>query len=387
MRDRGLSPLIGSVLFVAIVLLLSVAVLALVSGFDSPNKNPYASTVTNFDIQVNDSNGQVIRNVVIRHNGGNTIDTENVELIIKSGGSTVTKTEPVTDTKLTAGGSARYNITDTGICDGSGGRDQVSLTLVDKRSGNIIQEQRYDVKYANFSINENTVSSDTNYRATVTVPNSGYAILESGYFLYYPVEATVAITDDNGPGQRLTPWPDGNPNDALTHSPEDDLNNPVYNYPYNYTTEELDSNQSVTVEMKSYVYSGNQDDIIPEGTYRTYNSNQYEEAHLPLNNPRFEINSSDPDEDNIKIYENGDYVPNYGTSSPHQTSLQEMLGSRLDSNGRLQLDDNEFVAVYDLNEDPSSADFNDIAVVFELEPVVSDQNDIEGEKNVLVCRK
>lgn len=385
MSDRALSPLIGSVLFVAIVLLLSVAVLALFSGVDSPNKNPYASTVTNFDIQINDSNSKITRDVVIRHNGGNAIDTENVELIIKSGGSTVTKTEPVTDTKLTAGGSARYNITDTGICDG--GRDQVSMTLVDKRSGNIIQEQRYDVKYSNFSIDENTVSSNTNYRATVTVPNSGYAILESGYFLYYPVEATVAITDNNGSGQRLTPWPDGNPNDALTHSPEDDLNNPVYNYPYNYTTEELDSNQSVTVEMKSYVYSGDTDDIIPEGTYRTHDGTQYEEAHLPLNRPKFEINSSDPDEDNIKIYENGDYVPNYGTSSPHQTSLQEMLGDRLDSNGRLQLDDNEFVAVYDLNEDPSSADFNDIAVVFELEPVVSDQNDIEGEKSVLVCRK
>jgi len=388
MTDRGLSPVVGSVLFVGVVLLLSVAVFSLVSGFDSPTKNPYASTVTNFDIQVDDSSGDITREIIITHNGGNTIDTENVRLLIKHGGKTVTKTEPVTNSKLTAGGKVRYDITDTGICDGSSDQDEVSLTLVDERSNNIVQKQTYDVRYTDFSIDENTVSSNTDYRATVTVPNSGYAILEQSYFLYYPVEATVSITDEDGPEQSFTPWPDGDPDDALTDSPEDDLNNPEYDYPYTYTTDVLSPDQSVTVEMKSYVYSRDSDDIIPEGTYRSYSGTQYEEAHLPLNDFSMEIDSSNPDEDNIKIYDDGEFVPNYGSSSsPHQTSLQAMLGSRLDSNGRLQLDDNEFVAVYDLNEPPSQADFNDIAVVFELEPVTSGEKKIEGEKNVLVCEQ
>ncbi|UPV99802.1 hypothetical protein M0R88_14940 [Halorussus gelatinilyticus] len=135
--------------------------------------------------------------------------------------------------------------------------------------------------------------------------------------------------------------------------------------------------------MKSYVFDGDTSKIIGEGSTRSYSGTRYEEAHVPLDNPKRVVDSSDPSEENVEILRDGDAVPTWGRSSPHQDDLQALLQHRIDANGNLDLSDNEFVAVYELNEQSTSGDFNDAVAIIELDPIPTYEETDEG--HTLAC--
>lgn len=150
-----------------------------------------------------------------------------------------------------------------------------------------------------------------------------------------------------------------------------------------YETDRIPPEARVTVEMKSYVFDGDYSAIIGDGSHRSYGGTQYEEAHVPLDHQKRIIDSSDPDEENVEILRDGDAVPSWGLSNPHQDSLKDLLQDRTDASGRLTLDDNEFVAVFELNEQAHNGDFNDVVAVIELDPSPTYKQTDEGHK--LVC--
>lgn len=349
-----------------VVVLLALVVATMGMGFTLSEPAPRVATDVSFEAKVDEDTGITDQYVVIEHLHGEPVDPEGMNVFVSADGTQLGDVPLTSGDSFAPGDELTYDVDAAKLC--SSGADTATLRMAHEPSGTVIVEQRIEIdRDATFSIEDNAVTSDAPFTATVTIPGSGYATLEGDKFLYWPFESRISIVG-GGSERTLTPWPDGDPDDALTHTTADDLNNPVYGFPYTYTTGVLDPDKTVTVEMRSYVYRGHGDHVIVEDSTRTYDGTTYDEAHVELAHHKFTIDSSDPNEDNVKIYENGEKVPNAGTGNSHQTSLHEMLGSRLDDDARLQLDENEFVAVYDLNQQPSNADFNDVAAVIEVNP-------------------
>lgn len=295
---------------------------------------------------------------------------------LRAGDEQVVNPEVGTGGPLSGGGTTAFNLTDADLCSSS--VDEATVDIYHEPSGKPITERKVSIeRNASFEVVDNAVESNAPYEATVTIPGSGYATLEGDYYLYWPIESRIVVS---GPDtdRTLTPFPDGDPNDALADTTADDVNNPVYSFPMSYETDRIPPEASVTVEMKSYVFDGNHSKIIGEGTNRLYSGTEYEEAHIPLDNHERTIDSSDPSEDNVEILRGGDSVPTWGESSPHQDSLKDLLRNRVDGSGTLELADDEFVAVFELNEQSTNGDFNDVVAVIELDPSPTYEETDEG---------
>ena len=379
--ERSISPVVGVALLVVIVVALAVVFLAAVSGVRLSPAAPQVATTIGFEATLDQATGATTQHMLLHHEGGDAVDPENLKVVVRAGDRRLVNPDIVSGGTLSGGATVTYNLTDADLC--SVEADEVTVDVYHEPSGKPLAEQTIRIeRNASFDVVDNAVKSNTPYVATVTIPGSGYATLEGSYYLYWPIESRIVVS---GPStsRSLTPFPDGDPTDSLTDTAADDVNNPVYSFPMTYETDRIPSDASVTVEMKSYVFGGDHSKIQGEGTYRSYDGDQYEEAHVPLDNPKRVIDSSDPDEDNVEILRDGDSVPSWGSSSPHQDSLKDLLQSRIDGSGNLVLEDNEFVAVFELNEPAGSGDFNDVVAVIELDPSPTYKQTDEGQK--LVC--
>lgn len=379
--ERAVSPVVGVALLVVIVALLAAVFLAVVGGIGLSETAPQAATTVGFEATVDRETDATNQYVTLHHEGGETIDPADLKVVVRAGDEGVVNPAMETAGALSSGGSVTYNLTDADLC--SAEADEATVDIYHEPSGKPIAAQTVRIeRNASFEVVDNAVKSNTPYEATVTIPGSGYATLEGGHYLYWPIESRIVIS---GPStsRTLTPFPDGDPTDPLSDDTDDDINNPIYSFPMTYETDRIPATASVTVEVKSYVFGGDHSKIIGEGTHRSHDGTEYEEAHVPLDNPKRVVASSDPDEENVEILRDGDAVPSWGASSPHQDSLQDLLQHRVDDDGRLVLDDNEFVAVFELNEPADSGDFNDVVAVIELDPSPTYKQ--TGESRTLVC--
>jgi hypothetical protein len=193
-----------------------------------------------------------------------------------------------------------------------------------------------------------------------------------------PMEFAVLVD-----GIKKTPFGDGDPNDANSLF-DDDLNSPTYEDDIPITaTITGDSSTSFEVQTKmtecgqndpnNWKYTGLTSEGVQDSsnTYYEYrcNRNDIEQPE----DVRVTVSSADADS-NFFLLEDGDEVPGYDPLNDAQSGLDEILGDRIDSNRRLQLDDNQVVYVYDIsnaNADPdcsdgSCDDFNDAVVLVEL---------------------
>ncbi|MFC4549321.1 MULTISPECIES: type IV pilin N-terminal domain-containing protein [Halorussus] len=379
--DRSLSPVVGVALLVGIVVALTVVFFVAVSGIQVPTRVPTAATTISFQATYDENADRTSQYLILKHRGGERIHPDDLKVVVTAGDKRVVDPAIEGSGTLSVGGNVTYNLTAADLC--SSDADEVSVEIYHEPSQKPVAKQEVAVRRnASFDVVDNAVKSDTPYTATVTIPGSGYATLEGDYYLYWPFESRIVVTGDGG-FRTLTPFPDGDPDDALTDTMADDINNPAYSFPMSYETDRLSPDEEVTVEMKSYVYGGDYSSIVGEGSTRSYDGTTYEEAHIPLSNYERTIDSSDPSEENIEIFRDGDQVPSYGDSSPHQDSLEDLLQHRIGDDGTLNLEENEFVAVFELNEDPDHGDFNDVAAVIELDPKPTYEETKEGQR--LVC--
>ncbi|UPV73776.1 type IV pilin [Halorussus limi] len=377
---RSISPVVGVALLVVVVVALAVVFFAAVGGVRPSGVAPQAATTVGFEATVDQQTGATNQYMILRHGGGETIDPQNLKVVVRAGDRRVVNPEIETGGALSGGDATRFNLTGADLCSSSA--DEATVDVYHEPTGKPVAEQTIRIeRNASFEVVDNAVKSDVPYEATVTIPGSGYATLENhdgtDYYLYWPVESRIVVSGPNT-ARTLTPFPDGDPNDALTDTTDDDINNPVYSFPMTYETDRIPAEANVTVEMKSYVFGGDDSEIIGEGSTRSYAGTQYEEAHVPLDDYERTIDSSDPSEDNVEILRDGDSVPTWGESSPHQDDLQDLLRNRIDGSGNLNLSDNEFVAVFELNESLASGDFNDVVAVIELDPRPTYEETEEG---------
>lgn len=370
-RDRAVSGPIGVALLNVIVAMLAVVVLAMASGFTLPQPRPQVAAGTAFEVSHDPAANRTDRFLLLEHRAGEDFDARELSLTVSLPDGRTVRPPREGGERFGPGSSLRYNLTDADLCAAAG--EEVTVTVVHEPSESVVATEDVPVKEAAYEIRNNSVGADAAYRATVTIPGSGYATLErhdgTDYYLYWPIESRIVVSG-NGSVRTRTPFPDGDPDDALAHDAGDDINNPVYDYPMTYTTDTIRANESVAVEMVSYVFDGDDSTIVGEGSTRTYGGTAYEEAHIPLtdDNRKRVVESSDADEENVELLRDGDTVPSWGESSPHQDSLEELLSGKIGADGELDLADNEFVAVFELNEDAHGGDFNDAVAVIELHP-------------------
>jgi flagellin-like protein len=379
--NRSVSPVVGVALLVVIVVALAVVLVAAFGGIRLSETAPQAATTIGFEATFDQQTGETTQHMLFHHEGGDKLDPANLKVVVRAGDEQVVNPPREGGGALAGGGTVAYNLTETDLC--ASEADEATVGVYHEPSNKPVAEQRIRIeRNATFEVVDNAVKSNTPYEATVTIPGSGYATLEGDYYLYWPIESRIVVSGPDT-ARSLTPFPDGDPNDVLTDTTADDINNPVYDFPMRYETDRISPDASVTVEMKSYVFGGDHSKIIGEGSSRFYDGTEYEEAHIPLDNQKRIIDSSDPDEENVEILRDGDTVPSWGASNPHQDSLEDLLQHRIDDDGRLTLEDNEFVAVFELNQQAHDGDFNDVVAIIELDPHPTFKQTDEGK--TLVC--
>lgn len=382
MRDQheggedGISPVVGAILMLAIVVTLAGVIAVSFSVFEPPNVAPTVGTDSVVISLIDGSTGDREDVIQVNQYAGESLNTDEIDLIISSGGTTVSNT-PLSDeqTTVSPGGKLQYNVTAADIC--SLGGNDVQVTMVHNPTETVIVTNTFEVdRSVNISVVDNKVTADRAFKANVSMLGSGYATLEGDKYVYWPIEARIIVSNDTDTSV-LTPWPDGDVYDSLSHTTDDDINSPVYDFPYVYETDTLDADSSVVIELLSY----EKDDWVGVGTTRSYGGTTYEEARSELDRYIQSIDTSDPDEENLKILQDGDTVPNTG-ASPHQDSVPDILQSRINpSTGELNLDENERVIIFEINEPANSGDFNDAVGLIEIIPT-GDVEVIESRQTI-----
>ncbi|WP_435361242.1 DUF7289 family protein [Haloarchaeobius sp. DFWS5] len=247
---------------------------------------------------------------------------------------------------------------------------------------------------SSLAVNEsnNTVTANTTFTAHIEVLGHAFSTVQNhgnddpGYYYdnyHLPVSFEVAVN-----GTSHTPWPDGDPDDALDLSPEaggpglaDDVNDPSNGDYFTYDVRGRGGTR-IAVTATSYFcgpYGVETDppnenvewtglrNPVRGSTYNDYVCAWDQTADHELRN----LSSTD-DSDLIKLLVDGDElgVPSgrFTNAYSGQRNPATILGSdRLytDADGDLHVDleSNQALYLYDLNEDESSGDFNDAIVL------------------------
>jgi len=382
--SRGIAPVIGAVFLVAIAILLAAVFFIFAAGFETGQVAPQAAAETTFYSEVDLATGDATPYIRFQHEGGDTIEREDLRAVVTVGGQSFDDLplEGATTGRVSAGDTMSYDLSNANLC--SRPADEFTVRLVHEPSNKLVGKQDVDINGdIDISVTGNSVTSDVPYTATVTVVGMA-ASSNSGTDLEPDTLGARVVIDRPSGTEKLTPWPDGNPDNAYRGPFDDNINRPVRSPGISYTTERLSPDSSVTLEMRSdkpknWDYPGT-DSVTRGGT--TYEVGHPDSSPTdPLADNRFWVDSGNPSEGNIVLRKDGEAVPTYGLAASHQRTLQEILGSQLDANGKLNLDDNDVVALYELTDPtakPSNAppptgsgnpDYNDGVAIIEINPV------------------
>ncbi|MFC4408727.1 DUF7289 family protein [Haloarchaeobius iranensis] len=253
-----------------------------------------------------------------------------------------------------------------------------STTVVDDSTGTASVRLPIDSAFAADASND-SVTSSTQFNATVELLGTELSGLDNSSEIAIYGLTTFRIVAD---GDEYTPWPDGDPDDGIAaEAAEDDVNDPTEGEHQSYQLTDREQGTAITVRATSWTCNDWEDsyqDITVDGT--SYDQHRCEEA----NDKRISLNSSG-ESSNLVVLEDGEAVPNFGAAGAEQRGLDEILGSRIDGTGTLQLAPNEFVFLYELSEenaDPANAggsgdpDYNDAVVLVTIEQSWNNTGDL-----------
>ena len=245
-----------------------------------------------------------------------------------------------------------------------------------------------------WSAGNSSVQVDRNFSATVEVlgtelsagdqwcedwdgiDGSWECVEAEGYIQHAPVSMTVIVD-----GEQRRPW-SVNP-DAGHEGIRYNVNDPSSPGEHIYSFSG-DAGTNITVEATSWFQSGFQwvDETVERDgiVYDQYRADGIAE-YYPDDGERISIDSSEDDEKNLAVLEDGDELPSFGEASSYQRSMEDMLGSERigeNENGTkvVVLEENQAVFVYELSTEVDSyaeasgsgdPDFNDAVVLFELQ--------------------
>jgi hypothetical protein len=213
--------------------------------------------------------------------------------------------------------------------------------------------------------NNNSVSTGANVSATVEVLGTELSGTSGpDHKINGPTTFRLVVN-----GTTKTPWDDADLNDSIDPQ-EDDLNDPTKGEHHSHS---FDRNGGVSISIFATSYGCH--DYDPTGVTNTYSGVTYTEERCDnVAGEDIEI-SSTSNSDNLVILEDGERVPDFSAAGPEQRNLTDILGSKIDNSGFLELAENEFVFLYELSEhnaDPANAgtsgdpDYNDAVVLLTI---------------------
>jgi flagellin-like protein len=143
--DRGVSPVIGVILMVAITVILAAVIATFVLGLGEQVSQ--TAPQANFDFEVEETSTPGVDELTVSHTGGQTIDRENIEITI---GST---------TAYKDGGEANsFNVVGSNIATEIGAGDQV---VIDDNGNDKDGSTEIEVLFVPENGNTATLSSQT----------------------------------------------------------------------------------------------------------------------------------------------------------------------------------------------------------------------------------
>ncbi|WP_313690853.1 DUF7289 family protein [Halorarum halobium] len=160
----------------------------------------------------------------------------------------------------------------------------------------------------------------------------------------------------NRSGEILTPWTDGDPTDSIDPD-QDDLGPPTANLPV-ATTISDDESTSFAVAAQYW----NCHDYDDTGIDRTVDGTTYDEYGCDNAGGLVLEASLNQNRENLIALTDGQVVPGNPAGYEYQASLKDILQGKIDDDGRLQLQPNQVVYVYELTDDPADADCDDDGV-------------------------
>ena len=268
-----------------------------------------------------------------------------------------------------------------------------STTVVDDSAGTASVRLPIDSALSANTSND-SVTSGEQFNATVELLGTELSGLSDDDAIYGPT--TFRIVAD---GDEYTPWPDGDPNDSIATEPaEDDVNDPTEGEYQSYQFTDRDPGTAITVRATSWSCSWNNADSEDTGLDISVGGSSYHQWRCTdVGSQRISLNSSG-ESSNLVVLEDGEQVPDFGAAGPEQRGLDEVLGSRIDGTGTLQLAPNEFVFLYELSEenaDPDDAsdsddpDYNDAVVLVTIEQSWNSTSDfsIRIEKDQIIVEE
>jgi|APHM01.1.fsa_nt_gi archaeal flagellin N-terminal-like domain len=395
-NGRGVQPVVGAVLMIAIVILLASLALVFFQGFDPGTPAPKTSLDPGGYVEYDPSTGGVDQYLELRHQAGENVDREALEAIVEVNRSTYS-IDPESAGLLSAGDGARFNLSAAGVC--GLGADSLDVQVVHEASNSVVVDRTVVIEWTpNLTVSNNTVSASQNFVASIEVVD--VAASAGGGTIDPDVVNARVVLDTDGGETTLTPWPDGDSSDSLGGPFAEDINGPGQvsgpsgTATFSYTTGTLDNSTTVSFEMRA----PKPNDWISVGRTVNRGGTTYDyrkpDASAGLQDIRFWIDSADPSDDNIILLTDGDNVPTYGVAASHQPALGDILGGKLGPSGTLSLNDDEVVVLYELsqaNADPSNApppsgggnpDYNDAVAVIDITPVGSTSGGSESSEAI-----
>ena len=316
------------------------------------------------------------------HQGGETVQRENVEAVVTVGGESYDNLPRVGPNSgpLRAQEELTYDLSGINICSRSA--DEFTVRLIHEPSNKPIARQQVDIRErVEPTVEDNAVSADVPFRATITIVGMAASSNTGNQIEPDTIGARVVINRDSGTEYRAL-GPNGNDIGSWDDAFDDNIGRPAGDTPIEYSTGRLSDDTSVTLEMRTdkpneWNYGANAESVTRDGTTYTIGAPDDDEG---LQDNRFWVDSGDPDEGNLILLKDGEQVPAIGLAASHQRSLDEILGPQLDGD-TLNLDQNDVAVLYELTNpgaqpenapDPSEGgnpDYNDAVAIIEINAV------------------
>lgn len=342
-NTRAVSPVLGGLLLLGIVIILAVIVGALSFGFVTHLGDPAAVAALGETAQVTVGEDETTHALQIVHRSGQTLQVEGLTAVVSTGGTTsrvpIPATGQLADGKWSAGERVSLPLDTDAVC--ANDPESVDIKIVQEMSSkrsHVISSQTVPVQPGQFVISEGSVEPTVDYSAEVKLLGTGFTYGAGGPNI--PITVSVSIGEDT-----YLPWP-GNINDAAN--------------PRTTTYSDREAGEGIVVTAEGLAYGG-------------YSGH--------------EVDSAADVDTFVHVLRNGSDAPDvegFGDQEDAAAFVEDYI-----EDGVIVLDDNQAIYLFELSysTEDSGADFQDVVVLVSLDTTSStvtvDENG-EGE-GVILC--
>ncbi|WP_435194109.1 type IV pilin [Natronomonas sp. EA1] len=369
--ERAISPVVGGVLMVVIVILLGAVTATMALGFTDllADSKPVVANAQSVEVAL--ENNETTHTLEFVHQSGDAIPAGTLRVQVGAGDDSVTYSlsaadgGALADGSWTAGEHLRIDLDESQVC---GGRaPTVDVTLVHSPSPErsyVMSSRSVPIERGQFVITGQRVETTANYTATVTFLGTGW----SAPGLDFPVNVSVEV--DGKTEHRWTSVTDTNATVGT----------------YEISSQAAGTDLSVSARGLDTISRYSASNAEPYFRFDSNGDGTLERYHL-VSGTWVETSGS-ANSDYMTVLRNGDPVPNFDAAEGQQ-SAAAYADPYIDDNGTISLADNQAIFLFDFNHDdaPSDVDYQDAVVLvsfFSQDQTVSVHQDGTG-RDVVVC--